>query len=126
MLVAYYYICKTLWKKNNQLQGTQKSAAESSCQGTQEAKSCTGNSLTVQNCNDLQSDTSSINRLILHNRFIENIVNDNSMNVFKQYLNFKVANSSFVFIIDCIHGSEKTSLFTDVGSVERTISEFRQ
>ena len=85
MLVAYYYICKTLWKKNNQLQGTQKSAPESSCQGTQEAKSCTGNSLTVQNCNDLQSDTSSINRLILHTHFIENLdtikVNDNSMNV---------------------------------------------
>ena len=73
MLVAYYYICKTLWKKNNQLQGTQKSAPESSCQGTQEAKSCTGNSLTVQNCNDLQSDTSSINRLILHTNFIENL-----------------------------------------------------
>ena len=121
MLVAYYYICKTLWKKNNQLQGTQKSAPESSCQGTQEAKSCTGNSLTVQNCNDLQSDTSSINRLILHNHFIENAisdtikVNDNSMNVLKQYLNLKVANSSFVFIIDCIHGSQKTSLFTVVG-----------
>ena len=74
MLVAYYYICKTLWKKNNQLQGTQKSAPESSCQGTQEAKSCTGNSLTVQNCNDLQSDTSSINRLISHNNFIENLI----------------------------------------------------
>ena len=118
MLVAYYYICKTLWKKNNQLQGTQKSAPESSCQGTQEAKSCTGNSLTVQNCNDLQSDTSSINRLISHNHFIENYtikVYVHSMNVLKQYLNFKVANSSFVFIIDCIHGSEKTSLFTVVG-----------
>ena len=116
MLVAYYYICKTLWKKNNQLQGTQKSAPESSCQGTQEAKSCTGNSLTVQNCNDLQSDTSSINRLILHIILLKTIkVNDNSMNVLKQYLNFKVANSSFVFIIDCIHGSEKTSLFTVVG-----------
>ena len=116
MLVAYYYICKTLWKKNNQLQGTQKSAPESSCQGTQEAKSCTGNSLTVQNCNDLQSDTSSINRLISHNHYINNVkVNDNSMNVLKQYFNFKVANSSFVFIIDCIHGSEKTSLFTVVG-----------
>ena len=72
MLVAYYYICKTLWKKNNQLQGAQNPAPESSCQGTQEAKSCTGNSLTVQNCNDLQSDTSSINRLISHNHFIEN------------------------------------------------------
>ena len=117
MLVAYYYICKTLWKKNNQLQGTQKSAPESSCQGTQEAKSCTGNSLTVQNCNDLQSDTSSINRLISNNGSIINTikVNDDSMNVLKQFLNFKVANSSFVFIIDCIHGSEKTSLFTVVG-----------
>ena len=116
MLVAYYYICKTLWKKNNQLQGTQKSAPESSCQGTQEAKSCTGNSLTVQNCNDLQSDTSSINRLISHNNVINTIkINDNSMNLLKQYLNFKVANSSLVFIINCIHGSEKTSLFTVVG-----------
>ena len=74
MLVAYYYICKTLWKKNNQLQGTQKSAPESSCQGTQEAKSCTGNSLTVQNCNDLQSDTSSINRLISHKHYINNVI----------------------------------------------------
>ena len=116
MLVAYYYICKTLWKKNNQLQGTQKSAPESSCQGTQEAKSCTGNSLTVQNCNDLQSDTSSINRLISHKHYINNDKGKLRFDeCIKQCLNFKVANSSFVFIIDCIHGSEKTSLFTAVG-----------
>ena len=81
MLVAYYYICKTLWKKNNQLQGTQKSAPESSCQGTQEAKSCTGNSLTVQNCNDMQSDTSSINRLISHNHSISNVLGTIKVNL---------------------------------------------
>ena len=76
MLVAYYYICKTLWKTDNQIGGCKSSTAQESLSPAPQLASSRssgninkGNNLTVNKSTDLQLlqcnggvDTSSTNR----------------------------------------------------------------
>ena len=76
MLVAYYYICKTLWKTDNQIGGCKSSTAQESLSPAPQLASSRssgninkGNNLTVNKSTDLQLlqcnggvDASSTNR----------------------------------------------------------------
>ena len=73
MLVAYYYICKTLWKTDNQIGGCKSATAQESLSPAPQLasnksaraaqKGNTSNNLQILQCNG-GSDTSTINRYV--------------------------------------------------------------
>ena len=119
MLVAYYYICKTLWKTDNQIGGCKSATAQESLSPAPQLasnksarathKGNTSNNLQILQCNG-GSDTSTINR---YKRKLYFLILSKIMK-FIAFVRFFITHYSFYFRSRAIHSS-----LTSIQSMEQ-------